>query len=104
MVDMYKDLLPIGSIVRIKGGERNLMICGRIMARTNSDEIYDYVGCLYPEGIVDPSNLYFFNREGIDECVYRGYEGQEELDFRHNILDTLDELEVVDGKIVQKEK
>ena len=55
---MYKDLLPIGSIIRIKGGEKNLMICGRIMTRTGSDEIYDYVGCLYPEGIVDPDPVW----------------------------------------------
>ena len=99
---MYKDLLPIGSIIRIKGGEKKLMICGRIMTRTGSDEIYDYVGCLYPEGIVDPSNVYFFNRDGIEECVWRGYEGEEEMNYRHKVLDLLGELEVIDGKIVPK--
>lgn len=101
---MYKDLLPIGSIVRAKGGERNLMICGRIVGRGDSNEVYDYVGCIYPEGVVDSSNLYFFNRDVIEECVFRGYEGDEELNFRANVLDKLGELEVVDGNIVPKRK
>ena len=40
---MYTDLLTIGSIVKIKGAKRDLMICGRVVARTGSEEVYDYV-------------------------------------------------------------
>lgn len=99
---MYKDLLPIGSIVKIKGAKRNLMICGRVVARDGSEDVYDYVGCIYPEGLIDISNLYFFNRIAIEECVYHGYEGQEELDFRNNVLASLKDVEVVNGQIVPK--
>lgn len=42
-------------------------------------------------------------RSGSDEaCVYRGYESQEEYDFKENVLAPLDEVEVVDGKVVPK--
>ncbi len=42
-------------------------------------------------------------RSGFDEaCVYRGYESQEEYDFKENVLAPLDEVEVVDGKVVPK--
>lgn len=79
------------------------MICGRVVARTGSDEVYDYVACLYPEGMIDVSNLYFFNEIAIEECLHKGYESQEELDFRENVLGSLKDVEVVDGQIVPKE-
>ncbi len=34
--------------------------------------------------------------------MYHGYEGQEELDFRNNVLASLKDVEVVDGQIVPK--
>lgn len=40
--NMYKDLLPIGTIVKIKGTARNMMICGRIVAKNDENTIYDY--------------------------------------------------------------
>ena len=63
---MYKDLLPIGSIVLLKGGEKRIMICGRIQAKDGEDDIYDYSACYYPEGIIDPSSMFFFNRDAIE--------------------------------------
>ena len=99
----FDELLPIGSVVRVKGAQRNLMICGRVVTRTGFDDIYDYVACLYPEGLIDASDLYFFNRTAVDECVYKGFEGEEELAFREHVLGTLNEVEVIDGKIVPKQ-
>lgn len=99
---MYKDLLPIGSIVLLKGGERKLMVCGRIISDSNIKEIYDYVGCLYPEGITNPDNLYFFNRDSIEKKYFIGCQDQEEIYFQDEILSKLGELEIVDGAIVEK--
>ncbi|SFK95157.1 hypothetical protein SAMN05216390_10622 [Lachnospiraceae bacterium KH1T2] len=100
---MYKDLLPIGSIVRLKEGTKKLMITGRIICRAGSDEIFDYVGCTYPEGLTDAKNMLFFNRDAIEEKFFIGFQDKEEIDFREQVLANLGELEVVDGKIVQKE-
>lgn len=99
---MYKDLLPIGSVVSVKGAKRKFLICGRVVAKSDSDDVYDYVACLYPEGLIDPSNLYFFNRNAIEECLHAGYESQEEADFKEHVLGSLGEVEVVDGQIVPK--
>lgn len=101
---MYKDLLPIGSIVLLKGGERKLMICGRIVSGGENDEIFDYVGCIYPEGVIDSSNMLFFNRDTIKEKYFIGFQDKEEMDFREKFLDQLGELEVVDGTIVPKNR
>jgi len=101
---MYKNLLPIGSVVLIKGGNKRVMICSRIQTRTGEAKIYDYSGCYYPEGIIDPNEVFFFNHDSIDITYFIGFQDTEELEFRHNILDKLGELEVKDGRIVPVEK
>ncbi len=99
---MYSELLPIGSIVLLKGGNKRLMICGRIQTRQGEDTIYDYCGCYYPEGI-EPSNMFFFNRDAIDTLFFVGFQDAEELQLRENVFANLGELQVVDGQIVPKE-
>ena len=96
------EFLPIGSVVLLKGGNKRIMICGRIQAQAGSDIIYDYSACYYPEGIVDPQSMFFFNRDAIETVYFRGYEDQDELDYRHE-LEQLGELEIRDGVIVSKE-
>lgn len=97
------EFLPIGSVVLLEGGNKRIMICGRIQAQAGSDIIYDYSDCYYPEGIVDPKSMFFFNRDAIETVYFRGYEDQDELDYRHDVLDQLGELEIRDGMIVSKE-
>lgn len=97
---MKENFLPIGSVVRLKGGEKKLMICGRIACKSGSDEIYDYVGCRVPEGVVG-TDMLFFNKENIEEYFFIGFQDKEELQFEE-MLDELGELEVVDGQIVPK--
>lgn len=96
------EFLPIGSVVLLEGGNKRIMICGRIQAQAGSDIIYDYSACYYPEGIVDPQSMFFFNRDAIETVYFRGYEDQDELDYRHDVLDQLGELETRDGMIVSK--
>ena len=95
------EFLPIGSVVLLEGGNKRIMICGRIQAQAGSDIIYDYSACYYPEGIVDPKSMFFFNRDAIETVYFRGYEDQDELDYRHE-LEQLGELEIRDGMIVAK--
>lgn len=99
---MYKDLLPIGSVVLLKGGEKRLMICGRIQVRADEDIIYDYSACYFPEGIIDSDSMFFFNRDAIERVYFVGCQDEEELTFRAGVLDKLGELEVRDGSIVEK--
>lgn len=103
---MYKDLLPIGSVVQLKGGEKRLMICGRVIVSGESQEIHDYTGCYYPEGILDSSQLFFFEHEAIEEIYFIGFQDGEEIGYRKNVLSVLDtgELAVEDGQIVLKER
>ena len=101
---MYKDLLPIGSIVRLTDGEKKVMICGRVVCQGDNNQIYDYAGCVYPQGIVDSNHLFFFNKDAIAEFFFIGFQDREEMDFRHGVLDQLGELKVLDGQIVPDEQ
>jgi hypothetical protein len=101
---MSRDLLPIGSVVLLKGGEKRLMVCGRIQANVENNTIYDYSACYYPEGIVDPSNMFFFNHDAIEKVFFIGFQDEEEILFNNGILRNLGELEIRDGQIVEVEK
>lgn len=98
---MKKNYLPIGSVVLLKNGNKRMIICGRIQAKAGSDTIYDYSACYYPEGIVNPANMFFFNQDAVDRVFFIGFQDQEELDYRSK-LESLGELEIRDGKILPK--
>ena len=77
-----KDLLPIGSIVLLKEGEKRLMIDGIMQSDVSrKHKEYDYVGILYPEGHIGDEFQYLFNHEDIDKIVFRGYEDEERMQF-----------------------
>lgn len=99
---MYKNLLPIGSVVLLKGGEKRIMITGRIQTRAGESQIYDYSACYYPQGIIAPDQMFFFNRDAIDKVFFLGFQDGEEFHYRQEILGKLGELEVRDGRIVSK--
>lgn len=101
---MYKNLLPIGSVVLLKGGQKRIMITGRILTRAGSDTIYDYSACYYPQGIVSEDSTFFFNRDAIDKVFFLGFQDGEELAFRTEVLGKLGKLEVRDGRIVSAEE
>ena len=92
---MYKDLLPIGSVVKLLETERFVMIVGRIVVPEGVDTIYDYVGC-----ISSSDDMVFFNRDSIEMLVFVGLQDVQELTYRSEVLDELGELAVVDGEIV----
>lgn len=79
-------MLPIGSIVYLKEGTSKLMILNRgpilPSEETNGKgTMYDYTGCIYPQGL-DPNNVFYFNEENIDKVVFEGYKDEEEERFQ----------------------
>lgn len=77
-----RQYLPIGSVVMLKGGNKRVMICGRIQTRVEDNKIFDYTACLYPEGYMDAQSMYLFNNEDIDIVYYIGMQDVEEFRFR----------------------
>ena len=76
------ELLPIGSIVLLKDGEKRLMIDGVVQTDAGgSGETYDYLGILYPEGHIGDQFQYLFNHDDIEKIFFRGYEDEERKEF-----------------------
>ena len=48
-----------------------------VKSKDNEGKIYDYVGCLYPEGIIDSKKNIVFNHSEIDLIYYLGYQDSE---------------------------
>ncbi len=79
---IINELLPIGSIVLLKDGEKKLMIIGIKQTDADGDgQEYDYLGVLYPEGHIGEQFQYLFNHDDINEIVFRGYEDDERREF-----------------------
>ena len=76
-------LLPLGSIVYLKEGTAKMMIINRgiLVGKQDKKEMFEYEGCLYPNG-ADEKNTFYFNGENIDKVVFRGYEDDEEERFQ----------------------
>lgn len=89
---MLDKFLPIGTIVLLEGATKKLMITGFCMAPSEApDEVYDYSGCLFPEGTIAGSEVALFNHDQIDSIFHVGYIDEEELEFKKNLEDALNE-------------
>ena len=87
MAENIKELLPIGSIVLLEGGEKRLMIHGvrQVGSEDNDGLEYDYVSVPYPEGNIGTEFTYLFNHPDISQVVFRGYEDEEREEFIKNL-------------------
>jgi hypothetical protein len=75
---MLENLLPIGSVVLLKGGEKKLMIYGiKQYDTSDNNKEYDYIGVPYPEGHIGGEYQFLFNDTDISQVVFRGYENDE---------------------------
>ena len=71
-------ILPIGSVVRIKGIKKKIMIFGYLQKCWNSKvDHVDYVGIPYPEGNLGPQVQLGFQRTDIVEVLFEGYRTEE---------------------------
>lgn len=80
-----KRFLPIGTVVLLKGGKKELMIMSYCIIPSGDvydkngkvdvgDSVFDYGGCAYPEGMITSDQLFAFNHNQIDKICYRGYQ------------------------------
>ena len=83
------NFLAIGSIVLLKNGNKKLMIYGRFQIDVTNGEIYDYVGCLYPEVNISVEYSFLFNNEDVDEIIFEGYRDVEEEEYINSFLQSI---------------
>lgn len=89
----YEKFLPIGTVVMLKGGSKRAMITGFcIVPNEDKTKLYDYSGCLYPEGIVKSSQVLLFNHEQIEEVYHLGLVDDEEKEFKKKLNEIITQM------------
>ena len=92
---MLENFLPIGSVVLLNGGKKPVMITsyciipngpvvnakeikdGKLsndaLKPSDKKQMFEYGGCLYPEGILDSNMVCAFNHSQIEKVLFNGY-------------------------------
>ena len=91
---MKEKYLPIGTVVLLKGGKKRAMTTGFCsVAQENQDKIYDYSGCVYPEGYLSSNQVCLFDHDQIEEIFFVGFEDEEEKAFKEKLNTIVSNLE-----------
>lgn len=82
----YEKFLPIGSVVLLKGGTKKAMVTGFCsVASEEKTKIYDYTGCIYPEGYLDFDQVCLFDHDQIEKVYHLGYIDEDEKSFKEEL-------------------
>lgn len=87
--------LPIGTVVILEGGTKRVMISGFCAVETTNEterKIWDYSGCMYPEGFLDSRQTCLFNHEQIKEIYHMGFSDDEEKEFKTKLKEFINTL------------
>ncbi len=84
--------LPIGTVVLLKNAKKNVMIIGYAIKGENG-KIYDYLGCLYPTGVISINENLVFNHERIDKIIDLGYSDEEWKEFEKYVKGAMSKIE-----------
>ena len=85
-MENIKELLPIGSVVKLKDATKRLMIRGVIQTDIDGND-YDYIAVLYPEGNVTQETQFLFQHTDIEDIIFRGYEDDEREGFLNRLAE-----------------
>ena len=86
--------LPIGSVVLLKGGTKKAMVTGFCsVAEEDTEKMYDYTGCVYPEGFLDFDQICLFDHSQIEKVYHVGYVDDEEREFKKELVEIANKFE-----------
>ena len=77
--------LPVGTVCLLKNATKKIMITGFLIKNNLDGNMYDYIGCLYPEGVITSNKTLLFNHEQIERVLYKGYVNEDEIDVKKEL-------------------
>lgn len=111
MIEAPEEFLPLGSVVRLKGSDKKMMIIGLALILNRdagetqapsdgqaapSREFYDYGLCLWPEGVMGDA-LVYSNHDCVSEVLSRGYTDESSEAALAQILEILPKMDIPRG-------
>lgn len=98
MNNIGEKYLPLGTVVLLEGGTKRVMITGFATASSDDpDLIYDYAGCMYPQGFITSNQTVLFDHDQIQKIYHFGLIDPEWVEFQSNLkkfLESLDEQDI----------
>lgn len=90
----YDKVLPIGSVVLLKNANKRAMIIGyQRKTSVESEKVYDYCGCMYPEGFMTAQEAVIFDHEQIDRLIAVGLQNEPQTAFAERLRKVIAERE-----------
>lgn len=78
--------LPIGTVCLLKNAKKRMMVTGfAAKGKETGDKMFDYIGCLYPEGVISSDKNLLFNHDQIDKIFYMGYVDNEQKELMNKL-------------------
>lgn len=100
---MKEKLLPIGTVCMLKGGTKKVMITGFCsIPSENPKQVFDYSGCIYPEGFLNSTHVCLFNNDQIEKIHFMGFEDEEEKVFKEKLVIVVKEIKAKAADAVRK--
>ena len=107
--------LPLGTVVLLKGGKKEIMILSYCIVPTGKTfdkngevkdlKMFDYGACAYPEGMITSDQLFAFNHDQIDKVCHIGYQSDAGKEFTKRLSENQEKMqEVFNGIKEMKEK
>ena len=85
--------LPIGTVVMLKGGSKRVMITGfGAVSESTGDKLWDYSGCMYPEGFLSSDENCLFDHAQIEQVYHVGLIDEEETEFKKQLNEIMEKL------------
>ena len=89
----YEKYLPVGTVVMLKGGKKRAMITGFCtVSDEDSSKVFDYSGCLYPEGFISSNQTLLFDHNQIDKIYHIGLVDEEEKEFKQKLNELMNSI------------
>lgn len=83
--------LPIGTVCLLKNAKKRVMVTGfAAKGKETGDKMFDYIGCLYPEGVISSDKNLLFNHDQIDKIFYMGYVDDEQKELMNKLKSYLE--------------
>ena len=101
MKEIKEKYLPIGTVVILKGATKRLMIAGFCaIDNSNKEKIWDYSGCMYPEGFLTADQICLFNHDQIEKVYHIGLSNDaEEKEFKKTLNTFMNEFEKINQEM-----
>lgn len=105
MNNIGEKFLPIGTVCMLKGGTKRLMITGFCaIDNSNPNNMFDYSGCMFPEGFLSSTQTALFNHDQIEKIYHKGLEDEEEKNFKTQLLSIIDNMNKPNNKELEQQK